>query len=197
MKKILILLSLISFTASAQEKLWTEADRQYTLDNMKRTRDDLVKETESLTSEQWKFKESPDRWSIADVVEHLGNWEIIWAREIEIGSWSKPSPELLATSKPDSYYHEFIMEEKSHDASDISRPMGFIEGKNNITRFVKLRDDNIKFIEKTNADMRAIFEFANTDYSRNMHQVYIYQWGHIDRHLRQIRKVKADKNYPK
>ena len=197
MKKILILLSLIALSASAQEKIWTEADRQYTLDNMKRTRDDLVKETENLTPEQWKFKESPDRWSIAEVVEHLGNWEIIWAREISISSRNKPSPELLNTSKPDSFYHEFIIEEKPHDAPDISRPTGFIEGKNNLTRFVKLRNDNITFIEKTNADMRAIFEFTATDYPRNMHQVYIYQWGHIDRHLRQIRKVKIDKNYPK
>ena len=197
MKKVLILLSLISFTASAQEKLWTEADRQYTLDNMKRTRDELIKETENLTSEQCKFKESPDRWSIADIVEHLGYWEIIWAREIGIGSWNKPSPELLATSKPDSHYHDFIMEEKSHTSPDFSRPTGFIEGKNNLTRFVKFRNENIMFIEETEADMKAIFELTATQDPRNLHQVYIFQWGHIDRYLRQIRKINADKNYPK
>ena len=76
MKKIIFLL-LLAISANAQEKLWTEADRQYTLDNLKRTRDDLVKETENLTAEQWKFKESPERWSIAEIVEHLGNWELL------------------------------------------------------------------------------------------------------------------------
>ena len=195
--KTIILFLLFTISVSAQEKLWTEADRQYTLDNMKRTRDELVKETENLTLEQWKFKESPDRWSIAEIVEHLGTWEIIWAREISLGTRSKPQPELLKTSKPDSYYHEFIMEEKPHESPDISRPTGFIEGKNNLIRFVKLRNENITFTEKTNVDMKAMFELVGTDSPRNLHQVYIYQWGHIDRHLRQIRKVKTDKNYPK
>jgi hypothetical protein len=196
MRKILVFI-LFAFSVNAQEKLWTEADRQYTLDNLKRTRDELVKETENLTLEQWKFKESADRWSIAEIVEHLGNWELLWSREIGISSRNPPRPDLIATSKPDSYYHDFIMEDKAHVSPDVSRPFGFIEGKNNIVRFVKLRNDNIAFTEKTNADMRAIFELTSTDYPRNMHQVYIYQWGHVDRHLRQIRKVKAQENYPK
>lgn len=196
MRKILILF-LFSISTNAQEKLWTEADRQYTLDNLKRTRDDLVKETDNLTLEQWKFKESPERWSIAEIVEHLGNWELLWSREIGVSSRNPARPDLIATSKPDSYYHDFIMEEKVHESPDVSRPFGFIEGKNNIIRFVKLRNDNITFTEKTTADMRAIFEFTATQNPRNMHQVYIYQWGHVDRHLRQIRKVKAHENYPK
>ncbi|MES2798177.1 MAG: DinB family protein [Bacteroidota bacterium] len=196
MKKLIFLL-LLSFTGFSQEKLWTETDRKYTLDNLKRTRDELVKETENLSPAQWKFKESPDRWSIAEIVEHLGNWEIIWAREISVSSRNKPNPDLIKTSKPDSYYHEFIMEDKVHDSPTISRPTGFIEGINNLSRFVKLRNENIDFTEKTKADMRALFEFEGTDNPRNMHQVYIYQWGHVDRHMKQIKKVKSHMNYPK
>jgi len=196
MKKALVLL-FFTVSAVAQEKLWTESDRQYTLDNLKRTRDELVKETENLTLDQWNFKESADRWSIAEIVEHLGNWELLWAREIGISSQNTPKPEMLLTSKPDSYYHDFIMEEKAHISPTISRPTGFIEGKNNLTRFVNLRNENITFTEKTKADMKAIFELTGTDRARNLHQVYIYQWGHVDRHLRQIRKVKTHINYPK
>ncbi len=178
-------------------KLWTEADRQYTLDNMKRTRDELIKETQNLTPAQWAFHESPDRWSIGEVVEHLALWEIIWAREISIGTRNKPRPELNANAKPDSYYREFIMEENPHVSPDFSRPTGFIEGKNNLAFFLRNHALNLKFIETTQADMRAHFEFDNTPNPRNMHHVLIYQWGHVDRHLRQIKKVKAHPNYPK
>lgn len=203
MKK-LFLLSILFLTIhplwaqeSSPQKGWTDADRQYTLDNMKRTRDELVKETENLTPAQWAFHESADRWSIGEIVEHLALWEIIWNREISIGTRNKPQPELNASSKPDSYYNEFIMEDAKHNAADYTKPTGFIEGKNNLTFFLRNHTINLKFIETTKADLRAHFEFTNTPNPRNMHQVLIFQWGHVDRHLRQIKRVKAHPNYPK
>ena len=204
MKKLFFCLFLLTTTVAflqAQEntaaKLWTPADRQYTLDNMKRTRDELVKETQNLTPAQWAFHESADRWSIGEIVEHLALWEIIWNREISIGVRNKPTPELNASSRPDSYYNEFIMEDAKHNASDYTKPTGFVEGKNNLAFFLRNHAINLAFVETTQADLRAHFEFTGTPNPRNMHQVLIFQWGHVDRHLRQIRKVKTHPNYPK
>ncbi|KAA0992448.1 DinB family protein [Dyadobacter aurulentus] len=197
--KFFVLLSFTFLTCSsfAQEKLWTETDRQFTIDQFNRTRDELVKETENLTPAQWAFHESAERWSIGQIVEHLALWEIIWAREISMGSRSKPQPELNKSSRPDSYYSDFIMETNPHVAADIAIPTGFIKGKDNLAFFLSRREQNLAFLKKTEADMRAHFELTATPNPRNMHQVYIYQWGHVDRHLRQIRKVKADPNFPK
>ena len=190
------LASCLTTLAQTPQKLWTEADRHYTVDNLKRTRDEIVRETENLSPAQWAFHESADRWNIGEVVEHLALWEIIWTREISLGSRSKPQPELNQTSKPDRYYAEWIMEPSPHKSPDFSRPTGFIEGKNNLTFFLKLRNETIGFVETTPADMRAHVELTATDSPRNMHQVYIFQWGHVDRHLRQIRKIKQHPNYP-
>jgi len=201
MKKTSFLCLCICFvfciSAGAQEKLWTEEDRKYTLDNLKRTRDELVKETENLSPEQWAFKESPDRWSIGEVVEHLALWEVIWWREVVMGFSNKPTPELGKTSRPDSYYHEFIMEDAPHNSSLNTRPTAYIKGKDNLTFFLRGRAIAIDLIETTKNDLRAHYELTNTPNPRNMHQVLIYQWGHVDRPLRQIRKVKAHANYPK
>ncbi len=196
--KILFLILLFASPALAQTsaKLWTEADRQYTLDNLRRTRDELMRETETLTPAQWAFRESPTRWSIGEVIEHLALWEIIWAREVSMGSRNNPQPELNRTSKPDSHYVEWIMEPDPHQSPDYSRPTGFIDGKNNLTFFLNRRSQTIEFVQKTDADMRAHFELTATDFPRNMHQVYIFQWGHVDRHLRQIRKIKQHSGYP-
>ena len=196
MKKLFLIFLLTSSSAFAQEKLWTEADRRYTIENFNRTRDELVKETENLTPGQWTFKESADRWSIGEIVEHLALWEILWAREVGIGSQGTPNPELNKTSRPDSYYKEFILEDAPHVSSLISRPTGFIKGKDNLDFFLNRRAVNLTFLEKTQADMRAMFELTGTPNPRNMHQVYLYQWGHVDRHLKQIRKVKTHKDYP-
>jgi hypothetical protein len=193
----LLLFICLANAALAQQKLWAETDRQFTIDQFNRTRDEVVKETENLTPAQWAFRESSDRWSIAEIVEHLGLWEIIWAREISMGSRSKPQPELNESTRPDSYYSDFIMETNPHVAQDIGFPTGFIKGKDNLKFFLGRREQNLSFLKKTDADMRAHFELTATPNPRNMHQVYIYQWGHVDRHLRQIRKVKADANFPK
>lgn len=193
----LTLFCLITLHGFGQEKLWTAADKQETIDQFIRTRDAVVKETENLTPAQWEFRESPDRWSIAQVVEHLALWEIIWSREISIGSRNKPQPELLKTTRPDSYYHEFIMEPAPHKSSEIAVPMGLIKGKDNLAFFLHGREQNLAFLRSTEADMRAIFELTATPDPRNLHQVLIYQWGHVDRHLRQIAKVKSNPAFPK
>ena len=86
----LLLFLLLSPSTHAQ-KLWTEADRQYTIENLRRTRDDLTRAVENLTDAQWNFREAPGRWTIAEVVEHLGLWEIAWAREIGEELYSPPS----------------------------------------------------------------------------------------------------------
>jgi DinB superfamily len=188
--------SVNNLQAQETKQLWTETDRQYTLDNMRRTRDALVKETDNLTSAQWAFRDSANRWSIGEVVEHLALWEIIWAREIGMGCRNKPMPELNATSSPDSHYTTFIMEDKPHVAPEFAVPTGFIQGKDNLTFFLRGREQAIKFVETTKYDLRVQFELTNTQYPRNMHQVLIYQWGHVDRHLKQIKKLKQNKNYP-
>ena len=193
----LLLLSFLAGQTFAQEKLWTETDRQFTIDQFNRTRDELVKETENLTPAQWAFHESADRWSIGQIVEHLALWEIIWSREISMGTRNKPQPELNKTSRPDSYYSDFIMETNPHVSADVAIPTGFIKGQDNLTFFLSRWQTNLAFLKKTDADMRAQFELTATPNPRNMHQVYIFQWGHVDRHLRQIRKVKADPNFPK
>ncbi|CCG98743.1 hypothetical protein FAES_0732 [Fibrella aestuarina BUZ 2] len=193
---LVFLLTVSTIAAQPTPKLWTETDRTYTLDNLKRTRDALTRETENLTPAQWAFREAPDRWSIGEVVEHLALWEIIWAREVGEGIGNKPQPELNQTSRPDSYYKEWIMEPAPHNAPDFAKPSGFIDGKNNLTFFLRLRNQTIDFVGKTTADMRAHFERTATPNPRNMHQVYIFQWGHVDRHLRQIAKIKQHPNYP-
>lgn len=172
-------------------------DIQEVLKQLARTRDALKSETEKLSSAQWNFKETPERWSIAEVVEHLGNWELVWARELAMISLNKPNPELRLTCKPDSYYQEFIMEDKQHNASNISKPNGFIKEKDTILWFTKLRNDNIKSAEGIKVNMRHQFEMTALENPRNMYNVYIYMWGHVDRHIKQIQKVKVHVNYPK
>lgn len=202
MKKITWLAVLfIPFASLAQEAMrWTETDRQYLVENLVRSRDELVKETEGLSHKQWSFKELPDRWSINQVVEHLAIWELLFCRDISRSLGGKPQPEFNANSKLDSYYTTFIMEETVHVTTDFTKPftytvpMGINDLKNNLAWFQKMRNESVSYIKIAKEDLRSYYRNSGSD---NIHQVYIYVFGHVDRHLRQIKKVKQHANYPK
>ena len=200
----LMALALLSLPAHlivlAQEtKLWTEADRKYLLDNLTRSRDELIRETKGLSLAQWNFKESPERWSINQIVEHIATWELLLDHEISRGLTAGPQPELSKMARTDSEYVAFILEEKPHVTEEYTKPftftipMGLNEGKNNLTWFLKMRNESIEFVTNTTEDLRVYFLKPGRGCT---HQVYITLSGHTDRHLKQIRKLKQHPSYP-
>lgn len=180
-------------------KQWTESDRKFLQENLKRSRDQLLKETRNLTDAQWNFKESPDRWSIRQVVEHIGIWELLLQREISLAYMGGPKPELTATATPDSVNINFLEDTTRHIATEYTKPftysvpMGLDLGKDNIAWFLKMRDESIDFLAKTNEDLRMYFSRPG----RSIHYVYISTYGHTDRHLQQIAKIKQHSSYPR
>lgn len=184
---------------AAQTKIWTESDRQYLIQHLTHSRDELVAATKGLTKAQWSFKESPDRWSINEVVEHLAIYEVLFQRHIS-QSLVTPHPEWNASAKPDSTYFNFIMEMKPHitveytEPFTFATPMGLNDLKSNMTWFLKLRNESIQYVQTTNDDLRAYYLTPDRP---NVHQIFIWTFGHVDRALRQIKRVKADPKYPK
>jgi hypothetical protein len=197
MKNILFLLLFPFCSLFAQApKVEIDADRKYLVENLTRTRDLIVKETEGLSANQWAFKESANRWSISQVVEHLAYWEMIFARQVNI-ALRKQDLDWVKLKKPDSTFLNYVLEETPHTAPPFAVPLGLNEGKNNLTLFVKLRNEAIEFVKTSPKDFRTYFEPINENEKRDVHQIYLVVFGHVDRHLRQIKKVKADKNYPR
>ena len=188
-----------AFTVTQEVKQWTESDRQYLLENLMRSKAELVKETAGLTKEQWNFKETPDRWSINQVVEHIAIWEMLLEHEVSRALRDSLKPDLYKTARPDSVFLNFIMEEKPHISTDYTKPytytvpMGLNEGKNNVTWLLKMRNESIEYLTKTKDDLRS---YNLRRGSPSIHQRYITLFGHCDRHLRQIRKIKQHSNYP-
>ncbi|MBA4056400.1 MAG: DinB family protein, partial [Marivirga sp.] len=117
MKKFILLAAVLQFAVSAYSQetaLWTEGDRKYLLDILTRSRDELIRETKDLTKEQWNFKESPERWSINHIVEHIAIWELLMTHDVSRMLSNGPQPEMLAKASADSIFQNFIMEEKQH-----------------------------------------------------------------------------------
>ncbi|HLA52326.1 MAG TPA: DinB family protein [Flavitalea sp.] len=202
MKKYLsVLLSVCStICLNAQPpEAWTEKDRTYLVDNLRRSIDQINEATRNLSDAQWNFKPGPDKWSINEVVEHIAIWELLLQRDISLALSEPPKPELTKTAWPDSSTLGFIMEDKPHHSLDYTKPfsftipMGLNDGSKNLLWLQKMRKEDGDFVKNTKQDMRVYYRGRG---SESVHVLYILIFGHADRHLRQIMKIKADPAFP-
>jgi hypothetical protein len=183
-----------------QPKPWTEKERAYLLAELTRSRDSVIIETKGLSKAQWNFKESSGRWSINQVVEHLAFWELILQREINQALIAGPRPELTKDARTDSAVLAFLSEEQQHIAVEYTKPFTFTVPigsnslENNLAWFLKMRNEDIGYVDSTKTDLRAYFMRPRKN---SVHQVFLTIFAHTDRHLRQIRKVKQHPDYPK
>jgi hypothetical protein len=197
---LIVLVLSSSFPVLAQKrKLWTEADRDYLIKNLISSRDELITETANLNEKQWNYKEAPNRWSINQVVEHIDIWELLMQHEISISLTAGPKPDFVKYIVADSNFYNFIMQEKPHVATDFTKPftfsvpLGINTGENNMEWFLKMRNESINYLKFTHDDLRNyVFKYDTA----SVHQIYILTFGHTNRHIRQIKKIKQSPGFP-
>lgn len=179
--------------------VWTEADRKYLLDNLIRSKEEIVAETKQLTKEQWNFKESPDRWSINQIVEHICIWELIQMNEISVALQMGPLPDFTHYLPDSLFLDHDPMGLKKNNTTDFTKPfsygvpLGNNEGKNNIIWLTTMRNESIEYLKNETRNIRVHY----ICFGPNIHQRYLGIFQHTFRHLRQIKKVKSHPNYPK
>ena len=66
-----VLSAALCLTVFAAGQDLSSSDREKGLRYLAETRNGVVEATKGLSDAQWKFKPGPDRWSIAEIVEHL------------------------------------------------------------------------------------------------------------------------------
>ena len=188
----------LSGVGTAQSvKLWTPADRQYLIDNLQRTKNETIRATENLTAAQWDFKPAPDKWSIGQVLEHLGLYERIFEQEADIMLSTPPEPNLYKTAYADSVYINWMNDPAAHKAEKNATPLGLMKGKDNLTFFLFGRESILSFVQNTRCDLKAHYTFRWGDEKRrSIHSLMVIHFAHTDRHLKQIERIKKSADFP-
>jgi hypothetical protein len=206
MKNILLTLTLffaLLISGKAQPStvpVWTETDRKYLLENLIHSKEEILKETKGLSKEQWNFKESPDRWSINQIVEHIALWELLFTYEIS-KALARPADTTFTYFSSDSVFLDPDPKGlKQNNAMDFTKPFSFAvplgnnEGKNNVIWLTTMRNESIEYLKNETKNIRVQYDYCS---GANVHQYYMMIFRHAYRHLRQLRKVKAHPKYPK
>jgi hypothetical protein len=192
------LFSLAVVAISLQAEGLSQKDRDFAMSYLHATRKQVLDAVDGLTEAQWKFKQADDRWSVAQVLEHIVVTERALLGMVQKTASGPASPVPEASKVKDEDIMKMISSrEKKVQAPEQLRPTGSLgTGASEIEQFRQTRDATINYVRTTNDDLRA------HSGKSPLGQVDCVQWllyigAHSERHLAQILEVKADPKFPK
>jgi hypothetical protein len=191
-----LLPALLAVTAAAQPI--TLAEREHALAYLAQTRDGVVAATKGLSEAQLKFKPAPDRWSVAEVVEHLALIEDLINQGILARLSTAPAPTAgWDASKVDAMVLSRMPDRSvKAKAPEPAVPTDRWTPAEALDHFLAGRVQTVAFLKST-PDLRAHIishpAFGPLDG---------YEWvlavaAHTERHTKQIQEVKSDPAFPK
>jgi hypothetical protein len=188
-------------TSPAASSTLTKEERDRAIDYLKQTEKDFLAATEGLSEAQWKFKAAPDRWSIAEVAEHIAVTEdTIWKLVSEKVMKSPAAPEKAAEAKGKDEIILTKIPDRSRKAQapEQLKPTGRWATRAALVKdFEGARSQEIAYLKDTKEDLRNHFEEHPVFKTMDGYQWMIFNGAHCKRHTAQILEVKADANYPK
>jgi hypothetical protein len=105
----------------------TPQEREFALKQYETTRDNFLQSIAGLSQKQWIFKSAPDRWSVAEVAEHITVAESTIMSLVQKRLMSSPAaPEKREQVKGKDQIILERMPDRSHKAQapEILRPTG-------------------------------------------------------------------------
>jgi hypothetical protein len=204
MKKILLVFATLPFLAAFTpvENLdnITKKERKEALNYLKSTKKDLLNAVKGLSEAQLNFKTAPDRWSIAECLEHITLSEMgLW--QMYRGGMQQPAdPAKRAGIKVTNEQIIKGLSDRSRKATapEVAVPKGTFQSyEATFAAFNKSRDGLIEYIKTTDADLKnhtlqhPIFKTVDA------RQFILAIAAHGKRHTLQIEEVKASPNFPK
>ncbi len=176
-----------------------QGERDYALSQLWASKKLFMDALAGLSEAQWKFKPAPDRWSIAEVAEHL-----ILSEDMLMGLVKKTLAAPAVSGRnvnrdQDAAFYAAIMD-RSHKAQapEAVRP---VSGKwptpaAAAKEFSARRDRTLDYARTTADDLRAHVTKLG-DREVDAYHLLLMIAAHTERHVAQINDVKAAAGYPK
>jgi uncharacterized damage-inducible protein DinB len=189
----------ILLVSAAFGQTLTQAEQEKGLQYLEQTRDGVVAATKGLSEAQMKFKPGPDRWSVAEVLEHIAVSEDFLFQNITNNIMKAPAGALdRDTAKIDAFVLSAIPD-RSHKAQapEPLRPTARWTPSETLDHFLQSRARTIAFLQST-SDLRAhVVTSPPLNQPMDAYDWLLFIAAHSARHTKQILEVKADPNFPK
>ena len=194
----LVALLLMSGAAAAHAQEVTQAEKDRALQYLESTKKNVLEATKGLSDEQWNFKPAPDRWSVAQVMEHIAAAEdflrdftkekVMNGPAGEPGRDVKKTDEAVLTMVPDRTHKA-----QAPEALVPNNRFGSSDGS--LKHFIESRSATEDFLKNT-AGLRD--HVTDSPLGKlDGYEFVLFIAAHSERHTKQINDVKADPNFPK
>jgi hypothetical protein len=192
-----LLLTLVSAGTPAQSD--STADRTQLVDYLIRSQQLLEDATNGLRDEQWHYRPAPGRWSVADCVEHLALAERTISGVGERARAAPPVPPADAATvrERDARLRRLATDRtEKFSAPEPLVPTG-LAPRDALRLFHERRSATIAFTRMSQRDLRG--HAADHPLFKNADG---FQWlllaaAHVERHVQQIREIKAASGFPR
>ncbi|OEK04687.1 DinB family protein [Roseivirga misakiensis] len=197
-----ILMSLLligGMALQAQTKI-TKEERTAAIKYLKDTENEMMKVLKGLSDEQLNFKPDAGSWSVAECLRHITISESsLWANFVTGAMATEADPSRRSEVQMTDEQIMGVIESREQKVKTFPpfEPENKTESvKEVIKEFKSLRAEHIKFMKKTDADLRnhyGTLPFGTID----TYQAVLFMAGHTKRHTDQMKEVMANASFPK
>ena len=190
---LLVAALVLSLVASAGSAEITPIERQRLIAHLEMTSSWLMSEVSNLSPAQLDFRPAPGSWTVMEVLEHLVMVGQIYWDDLVKAVQSKPSGRVISSQDADLLWYG-IDRTNREKAIPPEIPKGQLRDlKTGLADYRKHHARLLNYVKTTKDDLRNRYvDRQGCD---------AYQWAllistHEQRHILQIREIKADSKFP-
>ncbi len=185
-----------AWAAQAQELSKADVDKaqQY----LETTKKNIQEATKGLSDAQWNFKSAPDRWSVAEVMEHIAAAEDYIRGLVVEKVMTAPAVPDRDLKKTDDAVVAMIPDRthKAQAPEPLVPTNRFGSPQGSLKHFLETRATTEEFLKST-PDLRGHAIDSPLGMKLDAYEWVLFIAAHSERHTKQILEVKADPNFPK
>jgi hypothetical protein len=172
----------------------TQGEREHLIAHLEMTQAWLTDEVSGLSAAQLNFRPAPDRWTVAEVVQHLVISEPNYWKLLQDAL--KQPPKKLDKQATDAAVLWYGIDRTRHEntTADQNPKEQAIDSAQALKTFLNMHAQLLDMARSTNEDLRA---HAVPDWGVDAYQCLLEISAHEQRHILQIREIKASAGFPK
>ena len=193
MRTTLIAALLVSASVSPAAAELSDLDRQRLVAHLEMTGNWLIDEVSKLSRAQLEFRR-PGSWSILEVIEHIALVGPIYWADLQKAVHAPPSGQLLSSRDADILWYGIDRTRREAALQSESPKRQLRDLRVGLDAYRKQHAQLLQYARTTKDDLRSrTVERQGCD---------AFQWAllistHEQRHILQIREIKADPQFPK
>ena len=197
---VLAIAVILVLAGAAKAQDVSQAEKERALQYLESTKKGVLDATKGLSDAQWNFKAAPDRWSLAELIEHLAAAEDMLRGLTQEQVMTSPVAPLRSTEEIKKADESVLamVPDRTHkvQAPEPLKPTNrFGSPEAAQKHFVESRAATEEYLKNTSG-LRA--HLSDSPLGKlDGYEFVLFTAAHSERHTKQMLEVKADPAFPK